>query len=153
MSRPVSKPHLSAADILPEITPALAKSRVLVVEDHPQNRELIVRLLQFAGITADSAPDGEKALEKFQASRFDLVLMDIQLPVMDGCEATQKIRAWESGQGTPLVPIVAISANSREVDRRRALSAGCTMFISKPISPRGLLSRLGKLMQEFEQSA
>lgn len=138
----------SAPDPRHSVPPELVNCRVLIVEDYPQNRDLLVRFLEFAGINADSVADGSAALEQFQQGDFELVLMDIQLPGMDGCEVTRRIRAWEVEQGRKAVPIVAISANSREVDRRRAREAGCTLFIPKPISPRGLLNTLGAVMAD-----
>ncbi len=127
--------------------PELANRRILVVEDYPQNRDLIMRFLQFAGVVADSAPDGQAGLERFQAEPYDLVLMDIQLPVFDGCEVTRRIRAWEREQKRAPVPVIAVSANSREADWRRAREAGCTLFIAKPISPRGLLDTLVEVLK------
>jgi PAS domain S-box-containing protein len=104
---------------------------ILVAEDHPVNQQLIAALLKREGHRVTVVPNGERALEAVQAQRFDLVLMDIQMPVMDGLSATRAIRALETGVAA--IPIVAITANALRGDMEMYLAAGMTGYVSKPL--------------------
>ncbi len=104
---------------------------VLVVEDHPVNRALATRLLERWGHRIAVAENGAEALERMGAKRFDVVLMDMQMPVMDGLEATRRWRAAETGAR---LPIVGLTANARTTDRDACLEAGMDDYMSKPIS-------------------
>jgi CheY-like chemotaxis protein len=109
--------------------------RVLLVEDNPINREVAFELLNAVGLVVETATDGREAVEKAAGSDHDLVLMDMQLPVMDGLEATRAIR----GLPVPnLVPIVALTANAFGADRQACLAAGMNDFVSKPVDPAAL---------------
>src|SRR5207302_6949237 len=85
------------------------------------------------------AEDGREALEKFIANHYDLVLMDIQMPAMDGLDATRAIRRWEIEHGRDPTPIVALTAYALEEDVKRALAAGCNLHMSKPLRKRALI--------------
>ncbi|QRQ83542.1 ATP-binding protein [Cupriavidus oxalaticus] len=111
---------------------SLPQRRVLLVEDNEINREVAVHLLQQAGITPDTAENGRVALERLAAQAYDLVLMDMQMPVMDGVEATRRIRA---DARLAALPVVAMTANALPEDRERCLAAGMDDHIAKPISP------------------
>ncbi|BDB27187.1 response regulator [Cupriavidus sp. P-10] len=111
---------------------SLPQRRVLLVEDNEINREVAVHLLQQAGITPDTAENGRVALERLAAHAYDLVLMDMQMPVMDGVEATRRIRA---DARLAALPVVAMTANALPEDRERCLAAGMDDHIAKPISP------------------
>ncbi|HET8744362.1 MAG TPA: response regulator [Ramlibacter sp.] len=113
--------------------PQLQGARVLLVEDNAVNQQVASELLQAAGVTVAIADNGELAVQRVRDQRFDLVLMDMQMPVMDGLTATERIRAL--GQD---VPIVAMTANAMAGDRERCLAAGMNDFLSKPIHPQEL---------------
>ena len=113
--------------------------RLLVVDDDEVNRDVLVGLLAAVGIHADSAHDGARALALARTTSYDVVLMDILMPVMNGLEATRAIRQLP---GYLTVRMIAISASARVEDRRRARNAGLDDFISKPYTSRTLYSTL-----------
>ncbi|MHB1045604.1 MAG: response regulator [Thermoanaerobaculia bacterium] len=112
---------------------------VLVVEDNEQNLYLVRFLLEGAGWTVVSAPDGPRALEEARTGRFDLVLLDIQLPGMDGHAVARELRRIPALDG---VPIVAVTSYAMLGDRERCLEAGCTGYIEKPINPDTFLEEV-----------
>jgi CheY-like chemotaxis protein/HPt (histidine-containing phosphotransfer) domain-containing protein len=124
---PVDSAALVTASVLPEERMALD---VLLVEDHVVNQQLATALLERWGHHVTLACDGQIALAKLEAHQFDLVFMDMMMPVMDGLEATRRFRAIERGRHTP---IVAMTANAMQGDRERCLAAGMDDYISKPI--------------------
>ena len=105
--------------------------KVLLVEDNPVNQQVAQAMLAKLGIPADLANDGREAVDKVQTHEYDLVLMDCQMPVMDGYEATAEIRRLHEGRGARL-PIVALTANAMQGDRQKCLEAGMDDFLSKP---------------------
>ncbi len=113
--------------------------RVLVVDDNEVNLLIAGEMLSHAGVEVLTAEDGAQALQRLQAEPFDLVFMDMQMPVMDGLEATRRIRALTD---KPRVPIVAMTANALPPDRERCLQAGMDDVITKPIDPDRLVSVL-----------
>ncbi len=117
--------------------------RILVVEDNPVNQKVLALTLQQKGMVVDLAENGKVALQRFVEAPYDLVLMDLRMPVMDGFEATRAIQASEAYQQRP-VPIVAVTANAFEEDRQEALQAGMDDFLAKPIKPQALQALLGK---------
>jgi signal transduction histidine kinase/CheY-like chemotaxis protein len=112
--------------------------RVLLVEDSPVNREVAIGMLESLGCTVESAGDGSIGVEQALSWGFDLVLMDCQMPVMDGFQATRRIRAAEISAGRERMPIVALTANALQGDRERCLESGMTDFISKPFTIKKL---------------
>ena len=110
--------------------------RILLAEDIPTNQKVATRLLEKIGCSVLVAENGAVAFEKFKAERFDLVLMDCQMPGMDGYETTTVIRGLESGRSR--VPIVALTANTQPSDRERCAAAGMDDFLAKPIQVREL---------------
>ncbi len=112
--------------------------RILLAEDNPVNQEVTVSMLRLLGCTVDVARDGRKAVEAVGRGGYDLVLMDCQMPEMDGYEATRVIRATETSR----IPIVALTANAMEGDRNRCLAAGMDDHLAKPF----LISQLGEIL-------
>jgi len=123
---------------------AAAKLRILVAEDNAVNRRVALRILEKAGHHVVLVEDGKKALETVCAGTFDVVLMDVQMPEMDGLEATRAIRRHEKLTSTH-APITALTAHAMSGDRERCLEAGTDDYISKPINARALLNLLEKL--------
>jgi two-component system sensor histidine kinase/response regulator len=119
--------------------------RVLLAEDNLVNQKLTVRLLEKQGHTIVVAANGREAVEAVQRQPFDLVLMDVQMPEMDGFEATAAIRQLERGTGRHL-PILAMTAYAMKGDRERCLASGMDDYISKPIQPRELWEKIDKLV-------
>ena len=113
--------------------------RILVVDDNYVSQMLCVKMLERAGHTAKVAYTGADALEKILRDAFDVILMDIQMPVMDGLECTRHIRARESDEGR-YTPVIALTAFAMEGDRERCLDAGMDLYLVKPINPSELLS-------------
>ncbi|TMA38536.1 MAG: response regulator [Deltaproteobacteria bacterium] len=120
-----------AADI-PGPEPAREPLHVLVVEDNPTNRRMLTALLESRGHAAVPVEDGLQAIAALQAGSFDVVLMDVQMPRMDGLTATAGIRAWEKGTGHHL-PIIALTAHAMKGDRERCIAAGMDAYVSKPV--------------------
>ena len=112
---------------------------ILVVEDQEDNRQILRDLLGNAGYQLVEAGNGEEAIAAVATQRFDLILMDIQLPVMDGYEATRRIR---SNPELNSIPIIAVTSYALTGDEAKALAAGCNAYITKPYSPRALLAKV-----------
>jgi CheY-like chemotaxis protein len=122
-------------------------ARILVAEDSPDNRLVIAAYLRRECYQLDLAEDGKQAFGKFIANPYDLVLMDIQMPEMDGFDTTRAIRRWESEHKRVRTPIVALTAYALEEDVRRALSAGCNLHISKPLKKQALMDCIQKALE------
>ncbi len=122
------------------------KLNVLVAEDNKVNQKLIKRILQKHGATVTLAPDGNEAVDMFVDGSFDIILMDIQMPEMDGIEATREIRKWERQNNVPRIPIVALTAHAMKGDRERFLEAGMDTYISKPLKQVHLIETISKLV-------
>jgi CheY-like chemotaxis protein/HPt (histidine-containing phosphotransfer) domain-containing protein len=117
--------------------------RVLLAEDNAINQKLAVVLLQKAGYSVDAVETGVQALEKVQSNHYNAVLMDIQMPEMDGFESTQRIREWEKDKGQH-IPIIAMTAHAMQGDRERCLEAGMDDYVSKPLEPKVLFAALDR---------
>ena len=118
----------------------LLPGHVLLVEDNPVNRQVAQRILGLIGLSMEMAENGKEALERLDTSSFDAVLMDCQMPVMDGYTATRMRRSHEAEGRTPRVPIIAMTANAMAGDREKCLAAGMDDYLSKPLN-RGLLEQ------------
>jgi two-component system, sensor histidine kinase and response regulator len=118
--------------------------RVLLAEDNVVNQRLAVRLLEKEGHSVVVAGDGAKVLEALERQQFDLILMDVQMPVMDGMEATAAIRKREQSNGAH-IPIVAMTAHAMAGDRQRFLSLGMDGYVSKPIHSRDLFDAIANV--------
>lgn len=108
--------------------------RVLLADDNPQNVQLVQAYLDGDGHQIDVVHDGAAVVERFRTQRYDVVLMDVQMPGMDGYRATAALRAIERERGDAPIPVVALTANAMPDDERRSLQAGCTAHLSKPFS-------------------
>jgi two-component system, sensor histidine kinase and response regulator len=122
--------------------PRSAGPKILLVEDNPVNREVAVSMLESLGCEADAAENGWLALEVMNTTTYDAVLMDCQMPVMDGLTATEELRRLEQTSGAARVPIIALTANAMEGDRERCLAAGMDDFLSKPFTQQQLATLL-----------
>jgi signal transduction histidine kinase/AmiR/NasT family two-component response regulator len=126
---------------------------VLVVEDNLLNLMLIQKMLERAGLTVSTVVNGEEALQKRQEVHYDLILMDCQMPVMDGYQSTREIRRWERSSGASHVPIVALTAAAFDDDRTNAFSAGMDGFLAKPINPPQLWAELSLWLSRRKMAA
>ena len=117
--------------------------RILVVEDQADNRRILRDMLSNAGYELVEAESGEEALKAVEAQRPDLILMDIQLPVMDGYEATRRIKANPTLKA---VPIIAVTSYALSGDEGKARAAGCNAYVTKPFSPRALLAKVREFL-------
>jgi PAS domain S-box-containing protein len=120
----------------------LAALRILLTEDSPDNCTITLAYLEATPYTVEVAENGAVACEMFRTGNYDLVLMDRQMPVMDGLAATRTIRAWEEANGRPPIPIIALTASALKGDREMCLAAGCTAFLTKPIRQTVLLQAI-----------
>ncbi len=122
--------------------------RILLAEDEPINREIALSLLEDVGLSADTAVDGREAVAKVAHNRYDLVLMDMQMPNLDGLDATRRIRAMAQGER---LPVLAMTANAFADDRARCLESGMNDFIAKPVEPAALYGALIKWLAQPPQ--
>jgi CheY-like chemotaxis protein len=106
---------------------------ILIAEDSESNQNLLALYFKKTACILDFADNGRQAVDKFKTNRYDVVLMDIFMPVMDGLEATRIIRSFEKDNDRPAIPVVAVTASTFEEDRQQALNPGCTDFLAKPI--------------------
>ncbi len=132
---PPHKPEPAAAANLPQ-------RRVLVAEDSPDNRLVISAFLRGQPFAIDYADNGEIAVNLFRTKPYDLVLMDIQMPVLDGLAATRLIRQWETEHGRQPTPVIALTASVLEDDVRNAIAAGCDSHLSKPVKKQILIDAI-----------
>ncbi|RQS12371.1 sensor histidine kinase [Burkholderia sp. Bp9002] len=133
--------------------PGAASARVLLVEDNAVNQQIALAMLEDTGYAVDVAEDGRQALDMLAEGRFDVVLMDCQMPVMDGFEATQWLRLREAETGAARLPIIALTANAISGDRERCLAAGMDDYLSKPFSRDALLKMLARFARGDARSA
>jgi CheY-like chemotaxis protein len=117
---------------------------ILLVEDNEMNRDMLSRRLTRRGFTVEIATDGERGVEMARAGAYDLVLMDMSLPGIDGWEATRQLRAVPE---TASVPIIALTAHAMAGDRDRALEAGCNDYDTKPVELDRLLAKITALLE------
>ncbi len=118
---------------------------ILVVEDQEENRYLLRRLLTRAGYEMIEAVSGEDGIVSAEKHRPDLILMDIQLPGLDGYEATRRIKANPALQS---IPVIAVTSYALSGDEAKALAAGCDAYVAKPFSPRALLATIRSYLSD-----
>jgi CheY-like chemotaxis protein len=128
----------------------VTEAKILLAEDYPTNQKLALIYLKSLKCETDLAVNGEEAVKAFRQKDYDLIFMDIQMPVMDGLEATRKIRAIEkelsesSGYAKGKIPIVAVTANAMQGDREKCIAAGMDDYITKPLKKKDLLEMIDK---------
>jgi two-component system cell cycle response regulator DivK len=120
-------------------------AKILYVEDNEDNVYMLTRRLERSGFEIVVARDGDEGVALAQAERPDLILMDLSLPVLDGWEATRRLKAAEA---TRAIPVIALSAHAMPGDREKALAAGCDDYDSKPVKLPGLLAKIRALLPE-----
>ena len=132
---------------------SLAGVRVLLAEDHPTNQKVIQLILEAVGVQLDIVENGALALERLRAQPYDLVLMDMQMPELDGLSATMALRAWEAETGRARLPVIMLTANALDEHVRASLSAGADEHLSKPIRPLALIEAMGRRLAAAAEAA
>jgi two-component system sensor histidine kinase/response regulator len=127
--------------------PIFLGNKILLVEDNPINQRVAQRVLQNLAAEVTIANNGAEALERIAASLFDAVLMDCQMPVMDGFTATRRIRELELARGGRRLPIIALTANVMSEDREKCIAAGMDAHLSKPIEPKQMIEALSRFLK------
>jgi two-component system cell cycle response regulator DivK len=122
--------------------------RILVVEDQEDNRQILRDLLMSADYDMTEAENGEEALAAVAKERPDLILMDIQLPIMDGYEATRRIKADPAFKD---IPIIVVTSYALSGDEGKARDAGCDAYVTKPYSPRQLLAKIREFLPKSSE--
>ena len=135
---PLAKEPISEREFPSVSLAATSTLRILVVEDNPANQKLAAFILKERGHMVDIAENGRHGLDMAQRNQYDVIMMDVQMPLMDGLEATKAIRAWEDGRCR--VPIIAVTAHAMEEDRQRCLAAGMDGYLSKPIDAQEMFT-------------
>jgi len=120
-------------------------AKILLVEDNEMNRDMLSRRLQRKGFEVVEAVDGEEGLAKAKSESPDLILMDMSLPVLDGWEATRRLKADD---GLKSIPVVALTAHAMADDRQKALDAGCDDYDTKPVELKRLLRKIEAFLGE-----
>jgi two-component system cell cycle response regulator DivK len=124
---------------------ATMNKTILVVEDQEDNRQILRDLLASAGFRMIEAHDGQQALTVARSERPDLILMDIQLPIVDGYEATRNIKRDPELRH---IPVIAVTSYALSGDEKKALEAGCNAYVAKPFSTRYLLAKIGQFLEQ-----
>jgi PAS domain S-box-containing protein len=137
-----SQPALAVNHNPPDQSRAL---RILLADDSSDNRLIVKAFLRKTPFEIDEAENGECVVAKIKSHSYDLILMDIQMPILDGFAATRAIREWERARALPPVPIIALTASALDEDVQRAREAGCNLHVSKPIKKETLLSAIASL--------
>jgi two-component system sensor histidine kinase/response regulator len=140
-------PHAPNLKSSPQARATFRGNKILLVEDNPVNQRVAQRTLQNLAAEVTIANNGAEALEHVCASTFDVVLMDCQMPVMDGFTATRRIRELESSRGSKRLPIIALTANVMSEDRENCIAAGMDAHLGKPIEPAQLIEALSRFLK------
>ncbi|MCC6346436.1 MAG: response regulator [Nitrospirales bacterium] len=146
---PEEREHAASAPRRPAAEEPLL--RILLAEDNEDNRTLIQRYLSGTPYAIDTAENGQVAVEKFRAGRYEAVLMDIQMPVMDGYTAVREMRKWEREQGKEETPVIALTAHTWKEAQQKSIEAGCTAHLEKPLRKAKLIETLDKFTGALER--
>jgi CheY-like chemotaxis protein len=125
---------------------------ILLADDSSDNLFLIQSYLKHSGYQLDVAENGRVAFEMYQARKYDLVLMDVQMPVMDGHTATRMVRDWEKHANLTPIPIIALTAHAYQEEMQKSMAAGCSDHLTKPIKKNTLLNAIQKSLKQSPQS-
>ncbi|MBF0589095.1 MAG: response regulator [Magnetococcales bacterium] len=145
--------HLKPADFSSQETSEVQRApsvesdivmNILLVEDSEDNRQLIDAFLKKTAHRLDMAVDGQQGVNRVKKRRYDLILMDMQMPVMDGYQATRAIRRWELDNALNPTPILALTAHALEGDAEKSIEAGCNEHLTKPIKKKRLLQKVAQ---------
>jgi two-component system, sensor histidine kinase and response regulator len=142
--------EIPSRESIPEIRDR--KARILLVDDNLTNQKYIQRILEVAGSTVDVAGNGLEALRALSMAPYDIILMDLQMPEMDGLETTTAIRAREQARGSDRTPIIALTAYAMKGDREKCLAAGMDDYIAKPVDKKLLIELLKTHLKEIGQA-
>ena len=132
----------------PNLDQPIRTGVVLVVEDNPVNQRISRGLLQRLGFQVDLANDGQEGVEKWSSGHYDAIIMDCQMPVLDGYSATIKIRELERTKAARRMPIIALTAHSMPEDRQKCFESGMDEFLTKPIAIAALEHAIDKLLSD-----
>jgi CheY-like chemotaxis protein/HPt (histidine-containing phosphotransfer) domain-containing protein len=141
-----NKGHADSS-VTPEVLPPL---NILLVEDNASNCRIIQFYLSAPRITLDIAENGKQAVSKYKTGEYDLILMDMQMPVLDGYSATKQIRDIERKQPLPYTPIIALTAHAFKEDRQKCLDSGCDDYLSKPVKKNRLIAAISEMIRRKE---
>jgi signal transduction histidine kinase/CheY-like chemotaxis protein/HPt (histidine-containing phosphotransfer) domain-containing protein len=153
LAEAVGRPRRAARREPPAAPVSRVRGAVLLVEDNAVNQEVAREMLTSLGVDVHVAEDGEQALSVLATARYDLVLMDCQMPKLDGFEATRRLRAREREQRVPRTPVVALTANAMQGDREACLAAGMDDYVSKPFTSVQLLLALRRWLPDAPEPA
>ena len=143
----------TSARVISQLRPgrlAAQRARILLAEDNAVNQEVALAILTHAGFQVDIAANGIEAISALQNTRYDVVLMDCQMPELDGYSATRRIREHDSGVLWPQVPIIAMTAHAMKGDREHCLEAGMDDYIAKPVEAKALVSAVERWLGTAE---
>ncbi|MEJ2155022.1 MAG: response regulator [Desulfobacteraceae bacterium] len=146
----IGKPKVHGQPMGPQHSFTAAKfrnTRILVAEDNRINLKIALKMLEAFGLKADGVANGKEALEALARIRYDLVVMDLQMPEMDGLEASREIRENQYGKNSPDIPIIALTANAMKGDREKCLAVGMNDYLTKPIEPEQLMAALERQLK------
>ncbi len=150
---PPTPPLIAAGeDIESSPRPPIQAARILLVDDQPSILFVMSSYLEMLGLDCETAKNGVEAVQKVTEEPFSLMLIDLQMPLMDGLEATRRIRAHEEAERLPRMPIVAMTAYPFEGNRERCLEAGMDDFVTKPFEPAHLKSTLFAHLGDWDSS-
>ena len=144
--------NAAPSETLTDLLPHAASRSILLAEDHLVNQRVIAMILEPHGIALTIAQNGAEAVEMWQNAHFDLVLMDMQMPIMDGLSATKRIREIERSDGLRRTPIAMVSANAMKEHITQSFWAGCDFHIAKPVTPESLLKGIDATLEACETS-